>query len=396
MKLGVIDVVEWQTVVDMRTGIKAAEDLVKDNSLIGLTKEILKNHPYPGDLETAGIKWVTDVALDLYHSYQPQYMFLDYAQPYFFQVFREAPKEELQNLVFAIFKEISRLQKETGILPVVIGTGDMVPLAGCIDLTGLDGLALSGGMVGRCAGLYGPSERDWHLIKSHPQIERVFSKKELIDFFGDDEEFVQKLPDYFLMAKEGRIFKSFGSMTRPLYKVQGANDQIPLSFPFGDPCGRTDVSSFGSICRISDIRKMIEGALQEQKVALIVVEGIGSKNFPSDYRLCQNTCGWYRYAPGEGFYLTLTTGKDLQHHSYLPGYKYYVEDREDKDYPFSGYFCRMCTETLGEGFRGRSAAVGTRSIITHLASGADISIECFARGLYNYGTMGVVKKQENI
>lgn len=317
-------------------------------------------------------------------------MFLDYAQPFFFQAFREGPPEELQRLVITIFKEINRLREETGILPIVVGTGDIVPLSGCIDLTGLDGLALSGGMVGSYAGLYEPSERDWNYIKRHPEIEKVMSKEELIAHFGGDKDFVRRLPDCFLMAKEGYIFKSFGSMTRPLYMVQGKNEQIPVSFPINQVS-----RSFSSTFRLSNLRSMIEKILPEHEIALIVVEGVGSGNFLLDHKFCENTCGRYCYAPGQGFYLTLTTGKDLQHHSYLPGFKYYVEDRENKEYPLSGYFCRIQhLETIGDRYLGRSAAVGTRSILTHLASGADISIECFARGLYNYGTLGVIKVKE--
>lgn len=90
--------------------------------------------------------------------------------------------------------------------------------------------------------------------------------------------------------------------------------------------------------------------------------------------------------------MTINTGRHLPYHSYSPGYKYYIEDTEDREYPFSAFFAKNGLDTLGSKFSGRSAAVGTRSILTHLASGADIAIECFARGLYNYGTIGVINK----
>lgn len=43
--------------------------------------------------------------------------------------------------------------------------------------------------------------------------------------------------------------------------------------------------------------------------------------------------------------------------------------------------------------KGKSVAVGSRSILTHVhvAAGTDIAVECFARALYNHGVMAVVE-----
>jgi hypothetical protein len=69
--IGIIDVVEWQTVVDMRRGIPVDAD----GHLVEITRNVLKKQPYPGDLESESVSWVSNVALDLYESYQPQQVF---------------------------------------------------------------------------------------------------------------------------------------------------------------------------------------------------------------------------------------------------------------------------------------------------------------------------------
>ncbi len=95
--LAVLDVVEWQTVLDFETGKETAEK----SALAAIARELLQRHRYPGDMNLESISWVTDVALDLYRSYSPQFMFLSFSQPYFFSVFEEtgaARWEELSTL----------------------------------------------------------------------------------------------------------------------------------------------------------------------------------------------------------------------------------------------------------------------------------------------------------
>jgi len=74
------------------------------------------------------------------------------------------------------------------------------------------------------------------------------------------------------------------------------------------------------------------------------------------------------------------------------GYRYDEEDDELKGYPFSGYFREVPGHTLGADCGGRSIAVGNRSMFTHMVFGADISVECFARNLFNQGCMAVIQR----
>ena len=109
--------------------------------------------------------------------------------------------------------------------------------------------------------------------------------------------------------------------------------------------------------------------------------------------MCSNKTNWYAYDDTHSQYLAITTGKHFQYHDFPPGYKYFLEDGKDKKYPFSGPFDKLPQDTIGSRLNIKSAAVGSRSILTHLAGGADISIESLARMLYNHGAMAVINQK---
>jgi hypothetical protein len=108
------------------------------------------------------------------------------------------------------------------------------------------------------------------------------------------------------------------------------------------------------------------------------------------HTLCKNTSDWFIYENLMDQYMTITTGRSFQYNDFPPVYMYYEEDDETKKYPFSGAYTSLPQDTIGRLKNIKSAAVGTRGMVTHVASGADICIECFARQLYNFGTMAII------
>ena len=142
---------------------------------------------------------------------------------------------------------------------------------------------------------------------------------------------------------------------------------------------------------IVDLPAMILQSLTSRRTALILVEAVGCESFPLPYQRLSNHLHWYRYCMGPGQYLALTSGKHFVDYPYPPGYRLELFENEDTPYPFSGVFQEMPNQTIGRRFGGRSAAVGNRSILTHLAAGTDIAIECFARGLYSHGVLAMVR-----
>jgi hypothetical protein len=163
--------------------------------------------------------------------------------------------------------------------------------------------------------------------------------------------------------------------------IPACNYQVPVATPLGDVHSITDLSDY------------ILKHLQQHKIALIMVEGVGFEDFRIRYNRCANNLDWYCYQPGEAQYLAISQGKH-QIFSYPPGYRYYLEGDEKQEYPFSGFFDTIPENTLGQRFSGKSIAVGNRSMFMHTLTGADMSIECFARNLNNQGCMAVIHRQD--
>ncbi len=374
MSLAILDARQWQQVVDLRSG----RPVETDTPLVRLVKGLLDRHPFPGDRDPRGNAWVTDTALDLIERYDPGFAFVTYAQQYYCARYSKLAPGERDALVAAALAEAGRFARESGFLTVVVGSGDMTPAGTPIDLTGLDGLAVASNWSNRYAGLYGLSQTDHERLAAHPDLERMASRQEIIDLFGGGPEDGRRLPEYMAVAREGHYFKT-GSLRR-LIMIPARNTRVPVSANLGD---------VGSII---DVRDRVLSLLAQGKVAIAYLEGVGCRDLP-DYATCENGRDWYCYEPGDGHYLAVTRGR----HSvfdYNGGYRYYMDDNEKKEYPFSGYFTELPQGTLGEIYGGRSIAVGNRSMFMHTTTGCDVTCECFARNLYNQGTMAVIRRQD--
>lgn len=378
MGLAIIDAREWQRMFDLRTGEKAEVD----SAVVRMVKGVLQRHPFPGDLEEESNRWVTDVALDFIREYDPQFVYLTYAEQFYNGRFTTMTPGERAAMLTVATREIERFLDASGFAAVLVGTGDMVDVKGLIDVTKLDGLAISTHWSARYAGLHGPSKDDLAKLKAEPCIERIVPREELVALFGGTEQQAIRVPDYLLVAKEGYTFKTAGQAHRPLAKITSASSaNIPVS------------NSLGKAEQITDIRGIAEANLKKEKTALITVEGIGVTEFPWPHSAAKNGREWFFYEPGDGQYLTIASGEH-RIFDYPTGYRYFDEVMEKKEYPLSGYFTSEPKNTLGRDFPGRSIAVGNRSMFTHMVPGADISLEGFARNLYNQGTMAAIRRQD--
>jgi len=377
MSRTIIDAREWQKVFDLESGAS----LGKAGPLDAMVREVQDRHPYPGDLDAAGNRWVTDTALDLMERYDPSFVFLTYAQQYFSGRFVPVTEAQWAATVETVYHEVERFVALSGFKPVIVGTGAMTPLIEHIDLTHLDGLALCTHWSARYAGLHDPSAADVALVSSLPQIERVVPWLEFVDLLGPCAVDPALLPEYLLVAREGHMFKTVGGAFRKVRRVPAPAYRIPVS------------ADLEGVADSTQVRGAVESRLREGKVALIFVEGLGVEDFPWSYREIGNGREWFFYETGDAQYLTVTTGR---HHvfEYPPGYRYFEEDGPGKVFPFSGYFREVPADTIGASIDGRSIAVGNRSMFMHMAAGADISVECFARNLYNQGTMAVIHRED--
>ncbi|MGI6488110.1 MAG: hypothetical protein GX964_00890 [Syntrophomonadaceae bacterium] len=377
MELGIFDVREWQTMVNLSTGRKVEYD----SPMVRLVKKVMAQHPYPGDFEMMGNQWVTDLALELVRNYDPGFVFLSYSQPYFAIRFNPMAPEKWQALVDNALTEAQRFIEESGFIPIIVGSGDMIPVEGYMDVSGLDGLAVCSPWSAHYEGVFHPSERDLEYVKSLSGLQRLVYREEFIRELGGKPSDKDRVPDWVLVAREGFTFKGMQSSLRPLARIPAHNQFIPV------------YSKLGPIKTITDVSPLIEENLKTHKVALIMVEGIGVKDFTLPFTPVVNGFSWYTYEPGESQFLALTTGQH-QFFNYPPGLQYWPDDNENKPYPFSGYFNHLDENALGFRYNGRSIAVGNRSMLMHATSGADIALECFARNLYNHGTMAAILREK--
>jgi hypothetical protein len=211
-------------------------------------------------------------------------------------------------------------------------------------------------------------------------MERVVPRDEIARLFGGTPEQAQRVPEHLLLAKEGYGFRTMGSTLRNPVMVPSAGFHVPVSAP-------------EAVKSITGIAGLAKRKLKDDRVALIIMEGIGTKEFAEPYSTAENGKGWYYYEPGDAQYLTITTGEH-RFFDYPAGYRYFDEDAERREFPFSGYFRSIPRGTFAAGYPGRSIAVGNKSMFMHMVTGADICLECFARNLYNQGTMAVIHRDD--
>ena len=376
MSIAIIDAREWQNVFDLRTGDK----LDATGSEVDIVKAVLARHPFPGDTDEKSDAWVTDTALDLINEYNPEFVWLTYASQFYNCRYMPLTTEEKATLFDKVAFQINRFCEESGFTPIIVGTGSLGLQKSLNDISRLDGFALATHWAVRYAGLHEPSAADLEKLKSMSNIIRIASKEELMALFPDAPCDSKRLPDYLLVAADNCGFKATGGFQRRVLDVNVATFQVPVS------------NHIGECADIRDIHSLVLESLKQRKTAVITVEGFGFDEFRWPYSKAINGRDWYFYEPGDAQYLTMSTGEHRLF-DYPMGYRYYDDDAEDKEFPFSGYFTSMPTGTIGENFAGRSIAVGNRSMYMHTLPGTDLSIECFARNLANQGMLGVVHRQ---
>ncbi len=380
MSTAVVDARGWQNTLDLETG----EKVERNGPIVAMVKEVLQKHPYPGDLDAKSNRWVSDAALDLIDRYAPRFVLLAYASQYFAGRHIAMATEERAKLIADAFLETERFIDKSGFNAIVVGTGDMIPLVDFIDATGLDGLAVSTHWSTRYAGLHRPSRKDMETLRANPHIENIVPREEVAKLFRGKPEETSRLPEYLMLAAEGYAFRTVSDVKRTPVMLPALNFSIPLHAP-----GREAAD-------ITGVRKAIEEDIAERNVALIVMEGVGLEDFSWPCSPCRNGVEWFFYEPGEAQYLTIVSGR----HRFLDyptgsGQRYTGEAMEaTRRYPFSGHFKSIPDGVFGGSFSGRSIAVGNKSMFMHMVSGADVSIECFARNLYNQGTMGVIHRED--
>ncbi|MBN2169222.1 MAG: hypothetical protein JW738_08255 [Actinobacteria bacterium] len=371
-EVGIIDAREWQTAVDMKSGC-TLESIRPQWEQIS---RLIDKYPYPGDLSGEGNQWVVDVATEVVQLFDPSLVFLLFANQSFRALFGGIDDNALAADLNSVAEHIEKFVISTGYEPFIIGTGGFCELKGFMNLMSTDGLALGGGVPGGHLGIYSPSPKDLDMLRSDSRVSRLVSREEFRSRFGGNDCFYERFPDYYIELEDGYVARSVYGLPRNPDRSFKLPWEVPLS------------THLKGINDLTDIRPRIESAVnQGRKIAVVLVEGWDLKNMPLDFEPCNNHDSWLRHGLKTQCH-SIFTGKSFTESVYPPIFKCY---NEDDIYPFSFDYSEPEYDTLGQTAGDLSVAIGNRSIIPHSLFGADITIECFARCVQNFGNMAVIK-----
>lgn len=364
---GIIEVGGWKSVVDMGTCLP-----VELNRPVPLQK-IISENPYPGDMTPTSDAWVTDMALAAIDAYTPDLAVVTYAQCAFTARHRE-DDETYRDFVGIAEKEIQRLITATGYDYLVIGLGDMVPTRGTINLEKhIHGIASADEGI---ACLYHTSQGDMEAVAMLEGVQAVHSRKAIQEMLG------QKLdPDmygeYFVLPKEGYRFLALSSVSRFSHRTDALDLEVPAYASISIPK------------HLSEIRgSVMNSVAQGRKVLLIILDGVGSRAFPFEKTPVGNTVGDIAYASSLHQYMVISTGEKI--YPYFFAYPHWKS--ASRINPFSRHtpFLTDCLTTEVRSAGKLAVSIGNRSIMTHTAFPADLTIECHCASLHHYGTLEVI------
>lgn len=376
--LGIIDVREWQAVIDLVT----AKPVKRDEEFLQPLKKLAERFPYPGDRDNAGSKWTIEAAEAVVNHYHPGWLFLGFTQPFFSSTYGQCTIETRKNTAKIIFDYILGFAKKHSFYSLIVSTGGLVPLKGYIVLPELKGNLQSSAWCHNMAGVYQSEPGDEAVLAQEPHIRSIIKKEDFAEEYKDTKPaYIKDFPDYLLIAEDGWHFKGLCSNNRALYNIEKYNSTLPVYSEIGYPG------------HIEGICSLMEDALdQGKKVLLAVIEGLDEDDFMLPYQNIDNCRGWYAYQ-GYTLYHTLVTGKPFYQCTHPPIYDMSARRKLPLRYPMSApHTGTICEDSLGRRAKVPTAAVGSRSITTHAMVNADLMLECYIRAQANMGVLVAVNE----
>lgn len=375
--VGLIEVEGYSRLLDLRTG-GAAE---REPRLATAVAEITRRLPYPGDNREEADTWVTDVALKLLDVYPAELVMLDYAQALFIAANRGA---EQQRAFENVFNNIDRFLSVTGYKPLIFGCGGLEPVEELVDLEEILGddrvFALSGGKYAYISSTalesIAPKRR-----AALESLSKIIDRKSFLDSLDGDwsPQFAENLGDYIAIANGGVVFRGLGSQGRRIHLTPLLGREVSVHTALEQPSDILDVAPI--------VKRAIASG---DRVALIIVEGADTYDFPMPTAPCRNYSGEFVYQTPWQQYYTLSTGIPYYRYETPLSNRHWLQD--NRSYPFSGRFRRPAESALGQSIGDKkSLAIGNRSIITHVCLGADISAECYCCYMHNHGSLTVFR-----
>ncbi|MEG2782164.1 MAG: hypothetical protein RR911_05710 [Oscillospiraceae bacterium] len=378
--LAVMDVGNWQNIIDLKSGVELNEDENKYEAMRKLARE----NPYPGDMEESSVGWVTKTAQAVIDEHDPNFMFVDYAQPMFFRKFVADSGEKSRLMQERVLADIDSLAKKNGFEKVIVMTMGCGTLKEEISDLGTKGELQSSPWSTQIAGIICAEEGDRKRLENAEQIESFISKEDVWELYKDKAhpKFWNYFPDYIAFAKEGYAFRAHNSHHPKIYMADVIKNEIPV------------LSSIGNPKRLTNIKPMIEQSIKDgKKVLLAVFEGYKVGEVQPGFLPCDNRQDWYTYR-GLSFYTALLSGKPFFETEFAPVFDKNKPKQNKKLYPLSGFFTAEEEDAIGNCAGIRSAAVSSRSMIIHMAANADITLECYSRDHTKMGVMVSFKPEK--
>ncbi len=363
---GVIEVGGWKSVVDMGTCLPA------EQTLPGPLKDLTSQNPYPGDMTDRSDAWATNMALAAIGEYSPGLAVVTYSQCAFTARHRE-DEGIYRKFVGLAEKEIQRLIAATGYDYLIVGLGDMVATRGTINLEKhINGIASADEGIA-CLYHTGPGDAD--AVSRLEGVRAVYAKEAFEKRLGlrlDPEMY----GEHFVIPEEGYRFLALSSVSRFSHRTDALDLEVPVHASIPVPG------------HLSEVRWAVSDAVASgRKVLLIILDGVGNKVFPFDKTPIASSLGDMAYASSLHQYMVISTGQKICPHFFAyPHWK-----SSPRINPFSRH-SPFLTDCLTDDVRkaGKAAvSIGNRSIMTHTAFPADLTIECHCAALHHYGTLEV-------
>jgi len=377
MAIIILDAEGWQNVVDFKTGesLDSWENKTVDDML-----EFIPEYPYPGDMKRESIEWTGNTGKALFDYYQPEYMLLTYATPGFLKASANLSVDEEMDINKAVFSSIKDFLEHTGYIPVIIGTGGMSEIKELDIPAKLKGRLSHGHGPFSYSGIFKATDEELDQVRSIDHTV-VFTKDDLRRDFPDaGESYLAEMPDCLVLREPGYAFSCLRHRGLLQYKSSEIVSKLPIYTTLPVPL------------HLTDVKRVINNALDGgDKVALIVIEGVGANDFLLPYSNLPVDDKWLIYSDSFSFYMALLLGEPFYRFGIPLVREPSVFKKRLNRYPYSQFTdSEMPKNTIGRRKDIKTAAVGSRSIYTHAISQADICIECHARQMISSGILVLV------
>lgn len=330
--------------------------------------------PYPGDTSPDSGKWVLDTAAAALPLCKPQLLIIYMAMPLLLAMNTDLPR---RSYLAQAETEIRSFIDKHDYTPYIIGMGGMTKMLGLADDDRIEGYLASSLWSYHYAGVFCAGANDEKRLRANKRLAFVQSRDEFAaEHSITSSECLSLFPDYLLRAKAGYSFLGIGARDRLPHMIPRQDRYLPVICQ-----GDAPKDIHGVKQQIADL------LMQGEKIALILIEGVGGEDFPASSSMIANFSNSYLYDHSINQYMAISTGRAVGTNCFPPVSDHRILKAQQRSPYQSIFFAELPTDCIGG--MTNSLAVSSRCITGYASSGADITIECFCRNLQPLGNYAV-------